>query len=400
MDPVSPLPALSVLLVAFATSFLLVRKFGSPPVQGRFTTIDGLRGYLAVSVFLHHSCIWYFYLRTGKWQLPPSNLYTHLGQSGVALFFMITGLLFFSKLIDGRSKSIDWRKLFISRFLRLVPLYLFSMLLLFLIVAYISHGILNESIPKLMREAIRWIGLRKPDINGLENTYIIISGVNWSLPYEWFFYFSLPLLALFVGVRAPMPYMALGIASVVGMAMWPLQIHNIVSFFGGIAASFLMRSKTFRRFSVSNTASIVVLFCAGITITAFPSADGFVPFLLLSVAFALIASGNSMFGVLVSPASRFLGEFAYSIYLLHGIALFIVFNFILGFPESQAITPISHWLIVIGITPFLILACFFTFRFIERPAMQSAANVSAWRWGREKVYSKELLPISTPGPKR
>lgn len=107
MDPVSPLPALACLLVAMATAFFLVKQFGSPPSLGRYASIDGLRGYLAFFVFLHHSCIWYFFLRTGQWQAPPSNLYNHFGQSSVALFFMITGFLFFSKLIDGRTRSID-----------------------------------------------------------------------------------------------------------------------------------------------------------------------------------------------------------------------------------------------------------------------------------------------------
>ena len=128
MSPVSPLPALACLLVAMATAYLLGKKFGVPSSLGRFNSIDGLRGYLAFFVFLHHASIWYFYLQTGKWALPPSNLYTQFGHSSVFLFFMITGFLFFSKLIDGRTQTIDWGKLFVSRLLRLAPLYLFWVL--------------------------------------------------------------------------------------------------------------------------------------------------------------------------------------------------------------------------------------------------------------------------------
>jgi hypothetical protein len=79
MDPVSPLSAIAPLLVAFATSFFLVKQFGAPPDQGRYSSIDGLRGYLAFFVFLHHSSVWYFYLQTGQWSVPPSN--THLKKS-------------------------------------------------------------------------------------------------------------------------------------------------------------------------------------------------------------------------------------------------------------------------------------------------------------------------------
>lgn len=67
-------PAWAVILTAVAAlfSFLLFRRQVVGPKQGRFDAIDGLRGYLAFFVFLHHSAIWYFFLRTGFWQAPAS----------------------------------------------------------------------------------------------------------------------------------------------------------------------------------------------------------------------------------------------------------------------------------------------------------------------------------------
>lgn len=97
MDPLSPLPAISILFVAVVVAYFMSRYSEIPPDQGRFVALDGLRGYLALFVFLYHSALWYFYLRTGQWEVPPSNLYTHFGQSSVLLFFMITGFLFFFK---------------------------------------------------------------------------------------------------------------------------------------------------------------------------------------------------------------------------------------------------------------------------------------------------------------
>lgn len=398
MSPVSPLPAIGSLLVAFATSFLLVKKFGAPPDQGRFASIDGLRGYLAFFVFLHHSCIWYFYLRTGKWEVPPSNLYTHFGQSSVALFFMITGFLFFSKLIEGRKKGIDWGKLFVSRFLRLAPLYFFVVFLLFLVVVILSDGILNEPVPMLLKKMMRWLGftiLGEPDLNGIAHTSRIIAGVTWSLPYEWLFYLSLPLLALTVGVTPPRPFIALGIAIFIYFGLWHPKIYYL-SFLGGIMASFLVRSDRFRNFAVRRVSSFVVIGCVGVAVAAFPSAYETLPLFLLAVAFALIASGNSLFGLLVSPVSRTLGEYAYGIYLLHGITLFTIFTFVLGLPESRALSPVSHWLVVVGITPFLIFICFLTFRFIERPSMQSTTRVTTWLRSRLNPRSKEQAASGAP----
>lgn len=398
MGPVSSVPAIASLLVALATAFLLVKQFGGPAENGRFASIDGLRGYLAFFVFLHHSSIWYFYLRSGKWELPPSNLYVHFGRSSVELFFMITGFLFFSKLISGREKRIDWGKLYISRFLRLVPLYLFSMMLLYLIIACLSNGIISEPIPKLMKETVSWLGftiLGMPDINGIEDTFTIDAGVTWSLPYEWFFYFSLPILALAVRVVPPIPYIALGAASIVGLAItissgiWNPKILHLMSFLGGIAASFLVRVDSFRNIAVTKVGSFIALGSIGIAVAAFPSAYGAIPLFMLSVAFAFIACGNSMFGVLTGSVSRALGESAYSIYLLHGIILFVAFNFVIGVAESRSLSPIAHWLIVIGITPILIFICFVTFRLIERPAMQSTTVFTNWLRSHVTLCSKK-----------
>lgn len=391
MNPVSPLPAITCLFIAFVTSFLLAKMFGSPPDQGRFSTIDGLRGYLAFFVFLHHSSIWYFYLRTGHWEVPPSNLYTHFGQSSVALFFMITGFLFFSKLIDGRVKRIDWGKLFISRFLRLAPLYFFVVFALFIVVARLSDGVLNEPVFKLLKDVVRWLGftvLGAPDLNSIENTATIIARVTWSLRYEWMFYFSLPALAVLVRATPPLPYILLGISSIAVLIMSDPQIHHLMAFLGGIIASLLVRWDSFRIFAAKRISSFVIIGCLYVAVSVFPSAYGFAPLLLLSAVFSLIASGNSLFGILASPVSRTLGELAYGIYLLHGITLFVTFNFIIGLPASSALSPISHWLIALGVTPILICICFVTFRFVERPSMQSTPIVTAWIRSKTAFFFK------------
>lgn len=387
MTPVGIVPAIVALLTAIATTSLISKRFGAPPVQGRSASIDGLRGYLAFFVFLHHSSIWYFYLKTGQWNAPPSNLYNHFGESSVAFFFMITGFLFFSKLIDGRTRNIDWGKLLISRFLRLVPLYFFIMIIFLVIVAMRSKGMLNEPPQYLMRNIVWWLGftiLGSPNVNGIDHTYTIVAGVTWSLPYEWFFYFSLPLLALTVRVIPPVPYIILGVASSVGLLLWHPLVYPLLSFIGGIAASFIVRVIAFRQFAASIVASLCALGFIIAVVIAYPSAYGIVPLLLLSLAFSFIAAGNSMFGALTHPVSRTLGEMAYSIYLLHGIILFIAFTLIIGKNQAMNLSPVTYWTVIVSLTPVLILTSFYTFRFIERPAMHSTTAVTAWLRSRLK----------------
>jgi peptidoglycan/LPS O-acetylase OafA/YrhL len=100
--------------------------------------------------------------------------------------------------------------------------------------------------------------------------------------------------------------------------------------------------------------------------------------LLISVAFTLIACGASLFGVLTHAVSRTLGEMAYSIYLLHGIVLFVFFHWLPGFGLALPDSAWAHWALVVALTPVVIGLSFLTFSGIEKPAMQSTARVTQW----------------------
>jgi peptidoglycan/LPS O-acetylase OafA/YrhL len=373
MNPLNPLPIVVSLLAAIATSSLLLWRYGSPKNQGKYASIDGIRGYLAFFVFLHHSCVWYFYLRTGNWQIPKSNIYAHFGKTSVLLFFMITGFLFYSKLLNTRTKNLDWGGLYLSRFLRLAPLYWFVITLQFIIVAYISRGRLNEPMPKLFKEIFSWISftfLGALDINGVKDTSFIVAGVTWSLPYEWLFYFSLPFLALSVGIIPPVPYLIIGSISFFRLVILNPHIYYTVAFLTGIIASILVRWKSFCVVMSSKLFSFLSIACIMTAVYFYSSPFDIIPMLFISVFFIFIACGNDIFGLLSSQVSRIFGEMAYSIYLLHGMLLFLTFNFVLGIPESKTITPLFHWMLIVGVSPILVVVSFFSFRFIESPTMK------------------------------
>ena len=382
MNPVSPLPPLAALLVALGTTVLLVRLFGAPKQAGRFAGIDGLRGYLAFFVFMHHSAIWYFYLRSGEWKASPSNLYTHFGQSGVAMFFMITGFLFFTKLLNGRRRPIDWLQLVVSRVLRLAPLYVFAMICLFTIVAIISGGALNGTEAKLAKGVVQWMLFTvagAPDLNGVEQTKNIVARVTWSLPFEWFFYASLPLLALIIRVDVPRRYVMLGaVVMALMLVVWRPESYHLLAFLGGIGAAVAAASGRLDAVASSKWASGAVIACLAAVVVLFPTAHGVAPVLLISIAFTLIACGASLFGVLTHAVSRTLGEMAYSIYLLHGIVLFVFFHWLPGFGLALPDSVWAHWALVVGLTPVVIGLSFLTFSGIEKPAMQSTARVTQW----------------------
>nr|WP_256678682.1 acyltransferase [Pseudomonas sp. FSL R10-0399] len=384
---------MAVVLVALASTRLISKSLVPPAEIGRFIAIDGLRGYLAVIVFLHHSFIWYQYLRTEVWSVPESRLFVHFGQGGVALFFMITGFLFFSKILDSRHQRIDWVRLYASRVLRLVPMYLFSMALFLSVIYIVTRDHASEPLWDTVANVAKWLGFTifgSPDINGLVRTIIVNAGVSWSLPYEWFFYVSLPLLAFFVGSKVSKILIILSVLAVTAFGEYYLQEQYYWLFLGGMLASVLVRMDRFSAFARGKLASWLILVLVVYIVVRYPYLyTKTKPTWMLVVVFCLIAGGNTIFGLLSNKISRAMGEMAYSIYLLHGIILFIVFKFVIGFSTASKFTPIQHWLTILLVTPVLIVICGITYKYIEKYFMQKtnglAERLNAVRFRSESV---------------
>ncbi|GAC1373237.1 MAG: hypothetical protein NVS3B3_07640 [Aquirhabdus sp.] len=71
-----------------------------------------------------------------------------------------------------------------------------------------------------------------------------------------------------------------------------------------------------------------------------------------------------------------LGEMAYSLYLLHGIVLFICFKFILGFNRASHLSTVEHWGVILLCSIVLVIFSFMTYRLIEKPAMKKVSYFS------------------------
>ena len=376
MSALSPWPACAAFIAAWATAWALTPRGASTTTGTRVTTIDGLRGYLALAVFLHHGCVWVFYLRGGGWQLPASALYDHFGGSSVALFFMITAFLFWSKLLDARTRPINWARLYLSRIARLTPLYIVVVLLLLVVVAVASSWRVLVPWPRLVLEVGAWLAFTIPGpvtINALPHTDAIVAGVTWSLPYEWCFYLLLPLMAIALGQRPPRWSIALSLVSIVVFAVvWMPDPRYLLQFMGGVIAAGLSRSAACRRLATHPLVTLLMAVCL-LGLLWVPTAD-VRAVVLLTIAFSCIACGNSVGGLLVSPASRTLGDMAYSIYLVHGLLLFVTFRWWLGPANAAAFSPAAHWALIVGGTPVLVLLCRASFLAIERPAMVWVAS--------------------------
>ena len=380
MSATSPLGAAGALAAALLTVLLLQRRFGAPPPARRFAALDGLRGYAAFLVYIHHAAAWYFVARTGIWTEPPTRLYAHFGQSSVAIFFMITGLLFWSKLLDGRTRPIDWRRLYRSRVLRLAPLFIVFVALLWLAALIASGFRLRVSAARAGLDTLQWLAftiVAMPDLNRAPTS--LFGGAAWSLPYEWWFYLSLPLGAALVRARVATGWLALGAAGALGGTLWVFARGEwpiAAAFLGGIACAFVVRMPRVCA-AARRPAMAIVCLAALAAESRFAHPYSLAPLLLLSLAFAIIACGNSLFGILEWAPARGLGEIGYSIYLLHGIVLFLVFGLTLGREGTLALSLTRYWVVVYGCAVAVVVVSFVTFRAIEAPAMASMDRANA-----------------------
>ncbi len=382
MDATSLWPAIGVLLLALGTAALLphLRPLQSASTP-RYSSIDGLRGYLALAVFLSHASIWYFYVRSGIWEVPPSNFYTQLGQSSVTLFFMITGFLFWSKLLDGRMQPIDWPRLYLSRLFRLAPLYVLAVASVVMVALYAAGFQLRESLTVVAGEIAKWLMFTIPGmspVNGFVET-VPLAGAVWSLPYEWLFYAFLPIGSLCLRAVPPLSWLCVSAAAVLILAMMMPEVRGSVlyAFGGGMAAAGLVRVAAIRAMLSQGVWGMIALACIMTVLWVFPTAYAVPAVVLLAGGFCIIACGNSLYGILEWPASVVLSEMAYSLYLLHSVVLFVTYRLVLG-EQASTLSAIEHWSIVLCLVPVLIVLCYATFRLIEKPAMAAVPRCHAW----------------------
>ena len=102
------------------------------------------------------------------------------------------------------------------------------------------------------------------------------------------------------------------------------------------------------------------------------------PLMLLSLVFILISCGNDLCGILVSKPAQILGRMAYSIYLIHGLFLFVIFHFIVGTHQASNLSKVEHWLIITVSTPVLILTCLASYWFIEKPGIEATLGFTTY----------------------
>ena len=280
--------------------------------------------------------------------------------------------MFISKILDKNTIDYNWKKYLIARFYRLFPIYFFSICIIFILIAIISKLKRNDSFFNLIKQIINWILFTidgPKNINNINNTFILNAGVTWTLPYEWMFYFLLPVFAVILKIKVNYKIIVgFVIAFLIILSIYKPSFKNFVPFIFGIAIGLLMKEKKYQFFKKS-IYTFIALFLLFISINYFHSGRKIIPILISFFILFIIANGNSFFGLLSNSFSRKLGQITYSIYLLHGIILFTVFYFFIGFEKASKLSQIEHWsIIALTIFPVILLSQI-TYKYIELPSM-------------------------------
>jgi peptidoglycan/LPS O-acetylase OafA/YrhL len=342
--------------------------------KNHLQSLDGLRGFLASFVFLHHSMIWYFYIQDGVWQSPPSSLFYYFGSGSVLMFFMITAFLFFSKITsNAHSKDFDWLRLYVSRFLRITPLYLFAVFIMFAFVAYETNFTLVDDIAELRENAIHWLFfglLSLQDLNGISGM-LIFAGVIWTLPNEWAFYFLLPIWGLLYRIKTPKIFYLIAVLGIFFAAKNKIYLPFLL----GMLSVYLYQLGFVQALAKRPIGSFVVITSCSLPILLSLDPVDWRAQVFLLIAFTLIIAGNNLFGLLSARPLRRLGDISFSIYLLHPLVLYCTMKFIIGMERAQELSPVEYIGIIFILTPILISIAFFTYRWIESPAINS---VNLW----------------------
>ena len=363
----------------------LQRRLVKEDQQGRrVMTLDGLRGVLALSVFLPHAVLYYFQARTGAWIALPSNFYAQMGVLPVSLFFFITGYLFWTKLM--RRQSIAFVPFLRDRVARLGGAYWVACLLFFLLIAVASGFHRHVSRAALMLQVVAWLSFLGAghDMNGIAGSRFWMGQV-WTLRLEWMFYLSLPFLGWFAQKRLRL-FLLLGLAIVVAAAVSHVTFHgapNYVwktvgnyadylagTFSAGMLVATLPASDKVKVWASSHAATLLSALLLGVTALVIPAKYGWLESAMLAVPFACVCLGNSWFGLLVSSPVCSLGRVSYSFYLLHGFALHVGLSLLRHFVAIDSLSPVAYWTFVAGCGVVAVLASYASYQWLEHPFLR------------------------------
>ncbi|WP_445336038.1 acyltransferase family protein [Citrobacter koseri] len=316
-------------------------------------SIDSLRYFLASFVFISHSVRMIDFIKNGTWK-GSINEINFLAVMGVSIFFSITAILFWGRISD---KEINFFSLYKNRFFRIVPLIWFNSIVVGCVATFIVADVPSSNF-------IYWfdpINNTRPDFNAFIDTHRLTGGVFWTITYEWWFYFLIPVMYLFRKIKLQTSLaLFVSIYFINEYLNTTLKLGVIYPFIIGMLASDLASTIKIRKIYLDLIA-LLALIALLWSMPKLHSVNSYSNILILIFVFC-VSSKSDLFGILRLPGFKRLGDASYSIYAMHPIVLYIVYSSTerLGYlDEYRYTTLIASYLLILVVS-------LITHRYVER----------------------------------
>lgn len=315
-----------------------------------------------------------------------------LGSFGVALFFTLSGCtLYLSASQHGFPELKSWYRFYLKRFFRIWPAFALALL------AYLISGHLLHA--ALMPYKESWLGsqfLTPYTFSDVANYLLLIfnftgpaglfNNAFWSLPVEFQYYLTLPILVVLVHRFGPI---ALLVTVIVGHLLYKADFDTIDStlvfrlfftFSLGVYAGYLHQNSKLRLPawltlpSLILMTALVYLFDQGI-FSAWPIPSEWIVYGLIAVACVILTVLTTF--SLPTPLIRlltFYGDVSYSLYLLHNLVIaLVVVTFV---HNANWLAPYKLVFLTLSTTTVATLLAWLSYRFVELPSIHLGYHLS------------------------
>lgn len=328
----------------------------TPDQSNRFEALDGLRGICACLVYFYHRSIWQDYL----WPGYQGNGIVHQlldsgSKLGVSVFFVLSAFLFTRKVLNNEIKNP--LSFVVGRFFRIAPL---CWLVILFVTAYSvidTHGV-GIGITDFAKRLVIWMsgGLRDgptPLVQPM-GWWHFVAGNWWTLRHEWLLYSLVPISVaviskprnkhIFVGTTFALLLLFKDVSGVL--------LHSAnVSFIGGIILAVAVNRPTRMWFIV------LMVIASTLSLANVFQLPGYYPYTIpaTTITFLLLRHSHTQTAMSVK-AFRLIGESSYSIYMLHGIIIFLttkMFNVTSWIPYSILCT--LQFIVLLAFSRFMYL---------------------------------------------
>jgi peptidoglycan/LPS O-acetylase OafA/YrhL len=332
-----------------------------------FKELDGVRAIAALMVMFFH---FFQGIGPGNSSLNLIKSISVFGQTGVSLFFVLSGFLITRILLQTKADRNYFSNFYLRRALRIFPLYYLFLVIYYFIIPLAVH----TNIPDFRLQFYYWIYLQ--NIAVTFNWQSVGPGHFWSLAVEEHFYFIWPLLIYYLNRKK----IKLAVISVIGISIVAriLLLENNYSVFyftltrmdelalGAFLALLEQENKLVRANAKKFLLLLIVMVIPSTVIwTIYTGQNNTViqvlKFLLLGVSyFSLIGfitctdKRHWSKKLLTLPAFTYTGKISYGLYVYHPLCFFwletfikvdsVILNLILNFIATYLVATVSFYL--------------------------------------------------------